>query len=273
MRQYKCAFDFTNFADRKARVENLHFRFIKTYTRVLLKARYRGTILGFMWNLFQPALQMVILSLVFSIINRMKISDYAIYLFSGLIPWRFLESSTISGTDSLINNACFSKKIKIPSHIFPTIQCCVCLTDWLYSFSVMFLIIFFLRPEFHLSFIAIPFSMLVWVVASFGLAYLFSGFQVLLRDVKQMVQLGMMLTFFMSPILYRPELVLGDRVGTFLLDYNPMTYLLNLFQKPIYYTTFPSYQDWLISIIFSIILLCLGKICLESNRDKYYYYL
>jgi lipopolysaccharide transport system permease protein len=66
-------------------------RFTWLYAKSQLRLKYRYTALGFLWNLLEPGLFLGVLSFVFSVVNRMRIADYAVFLFSALVPWRYFE--------------------------------------------------------------------------------------------------------------------------------------------------------------------------------------
>ena len=80
----------------------LALHFIWYYTLSHLKLKYRYTSLGVVWNFLEPALYLGILSLVFSVVNRMNIQDYVIFLFSALIPWRYLERAVNTASESIV---------------------------------------------------------------------------------------------------------------------------------------------------------------------------
>ena len=70
-------------------MDHTSIRFTWTYAISQLRLKYRFTALGVVWNLLEPLLYLGVLSLVFSYVNRMTLSDYAVFLFSALVPWRY----------------------------------------------------------------------------------------------------------------------------------------------------------------------------------------
>ena len=75
-----------------------------------LRTRYKGSVLGFLWTFINPLLQLMVYSLVFSIIMRVQVEKYYIYLFVALIPWLFFTTSIQTGVKSIISNANLVKK-------------------------------------------------------------------------------------------------------------------------------------------------------------------
>ena len=68
-------------------------RFVWFYALTQLKLKYRYTSLGFLWNFLEPALFLFVLSMVFSVVNKMNVADYAVFLFGALKPWRYFEKA------------------------------------------------------------------------------------------------------------------------------------------------------------------------------------
>src|SRR3974390_2057567 len=84
-----------------------------------LKVRYKRSVLGFMWALLNPALLMVVLTLVFSSIMRFPIPHYAIFLLSVLLPWTFFSQALAYGVESIVSNGDLIKKVSVPKVVFP----------------------------------------------------------------------------------------------------------------------------------------------------------
>ena len=84
---------------------------IFSLVRKELRGRYKGSVLGFLWTFINPLLQLVVYTLVFSIILRSNIEKYYIFLFVALVPWNFFSSCLTGGASSVINEKEMVKKI------------------------------------------------------------------------------------------------------------------------------------------------------------------
>ena len=67
-----------------------------------LKTRYKGSVLGFLWTFLNPLLQLLVYSLLFSVIMRANIDNYAMFLFVALVPWLFFSTSLVSGASCIM---------------------------------------------------------------------------------------------------------------------------------------------------------------------------
>ena len=80
-----------------------------------LRGRYKGSVLGFLWTFLNPLLQLVVYTLVFSVIMRAGIEDYYIFLFVALVPWLFFSSALTGGAGSVLASKDMVKKIYFPN--------------------------------------------------------------------------------------------------------------------------------------------------------------
>src|ERR1700748_3380163 len=84
-----------------------------------LKVRYKRSVLGFLWALLNPALLMIVLTLVFSTVMPIAISHYAVFLLCVLLPWTFFSQSLAYATESIVGNGDLIKKIAVAKLVFP----------------------------------------------------------------------------------------------------------------------------------------------------------
>src|ERR1700716_2799340 len=90
-----------------------------------LKARYRGSVLGFFWSLVNPLLLLLIYSFVFTTVmpNETKgIQPYALFMFCGILPWTWFSSSLIEASGSLIAGGNLIKKVLFPAEVLPIVS-------------------------------------------------------------------------------------------------------------------------------------------------------
>ncbi|MBC7107109.1 MAG: ABC transporter permease, partial [Firmicutes bacterium] len=84
-----------------------------------LRARYKGSVLGFLWTFFNPLFMLVVYSAVFSHVMRVQVENYAMFLFVALLPWNYFAQSVQQAAASLVQNAGLVKKIYFPRAVLP----------------------------------------------------------------------------------------------------------------------------------------------------------
>ena len=248
-------------------------RFAWQYAKSQLRSKYRYTALGFLWNFLEPALYLVILSVVFSVVNRMNINDYAVFLFSALVPWRYFEKVVNTILESIVNGEWLIKKMYVSPFAFPLNRLIISSFEFLFSMISAFILFIFLKENWSIHLIVLPISIIPWAFLAAGIGLIGAVLYTFFRDVKPLVQLLLTLTFFTSPILFKPDIFETGTIQQQLMQLHPFTYLAALFQKPIYMAAWPTANEWIISFGFGIAALLLGIYLVNKYKSKFYYYL
>src|ERR1700752_2307906 len=103
-----------------------------------LRARYRGSFLGFLWSFLNPLLLMLVYALVFSIYMRAPMEGYAVFLFSGLLPWLWFSSSLAHASSVIVTSAPLVKRVLFPTEILPLVSVLSNLINMLLSLPLLF---------------------------------------------------------------------------------------------------------------------------------------
>ena len=123
-----------------------------------LRGKYKASVLGFLWTLMNPLLQMVVYIVVFSFILKSGIENFPIFLFVSLVPWNFFSISVTSGSTCVINQENLIKKIYFPRVILPISYVTSMFINMLLTFVVIFAVL--LLTGYGLNLLAICFCRL-----------------------------------------------------------------------------------------------------------------
>src|SRR5260370_18394540 len=85
-----------------------------------LKARYRASVLGFLWTFLNPTLLMLAYVLVFGIFMKAQMRHYVFFLFVGLLPWVFFSTSLSTGASAITYRRDLLTKVRFPSQVLPS---------------------------------------------------------------------------------------------------------------------------------------------------------
>ncbi len=177
-----------------------------------IEVRYRSPVLGFSWAILMPLVTVFVLKLVFSTILRIEeVGHYPffIYLMTAVFPWTYFSSSISAATESILSNRELIKNTYFPRQIIPISVVLANLLNFIPAIIVMFLFLGFFRMQLSILILLLPVIILLQTLFTIGLALILSSFQVFLRDVKYIVEIGMMVWFYLSPVFYSLTLVAG----------------------------------------------------------------
>ena len=248
-------------------------RFTWFYTKSQLKIKYRYTSLGFLWNFLEPALYLIVLSLVFSAVNRMAVGDYAVFLFAALIPWRYFEKAVNTCMDSIAGGDWLLKKIYISPLTLPLTRWLIAGVEFLFSLAVVLTIFLFIKQSWTIHLLILPVASIPWALIGLGTGLICAVLFTFFRDTRPIIQMVLMLAFFSSPILFKADLFAEGSLQAALVKWHPITYFAALFQKPIYYSQWPDTIDWLVTFASSVVVLVIGYYLMERFKSRFYFYL
>jgi ABC-type polysaccharide/polyol phosphate export permease len=167
-----------------------------------LRARYRGSLLGFLWSFLNPVLLMAVYALVFSVYLRVPMEHYAVFLFTGILPWLWFSSSLSHASGVIVGSGALVKRVLFPAEVLPLVSVFSNLVNLLLSLPllVVFLLLAGKWPAPALVFL--PLLLGLQLALTVGLALPLAALNVHLRDVEQILANGLVLLFFLCPILY-----------------------------------------------------------------------
>ena len=186
---------------------------------------------------------MVVTSIVFSMIMRWPIKSFAVFLFSGLVPWILFSNCLAQGTQALLNNEGLIKKVYVPKQIFVVSVTVGLLIDAFFSTIALFIMVLAIGAPLTWSLVVLPINFLLLFFFSLGLALALSVATVYFRDLPNIVGVLLQAGYYLTPILY-PLSMVPERFR-WMFDLNPMTAFVEIFRSPIYEGVFPAMNTYL----------------------------
>lgn len=249
-----------------------------------LKARYRGSLLGFFWSFLNPFILMIIYSLVFSVFLRqdsLEVQPYAVFLFSGLLPWMWFLSSTLEATGSLFEGGNLVKKVIFPTEILPIVKIFSNLVNFLFSLIMLlpFNLYYFvlntpINPLYNpvsVNLLFLPLIILIHFLFMAGVALMLSSLNVHFRDIQQLIGNFLTFWFFLTPIIYPKEVLLRNPSPLFQFQYklNPLAHINTAYQDIFFYGKAPDLNALLRISILSLLVFYIGYWIFDRIRDSF----
>jgi ABC-type polysaccharide/polyol phosphate export permease len=239
-----------------------------------LKARYRGSFLGFFWSFVNPLLLLLIYSFVFTTVmpnNVEGVQPYALFMFCGILPWNWFSTSLSDASGSLIAGGNLIKKVLFPAEVLPIVSV---LTNMAHFFLGLPILIVFLVAYRHLphpsNLLWFPVVVLVQLLFTSALALIVSALAVHFRDVRDILANLLTLWFFATPIIY-PWFQPSVQRFHLLFDINPFTHLAVTYQEILFFNAGPvGHWKWLLALgAGSVLLFMAGYWLFDRLRDSF----
>jgi len=235
-----------------------------------LKIRYKRSVLGFMWALLNPALLMLVLTLVFSTIMRFAIPHYAIFLLSVLLPWTFFSQSLSYAVESIVSNGDLIKKVRVAKLVFPVAAVVSNIINLLLSMIPLALLVPIMRHPFYWTWLYLPVPLLALTIFTLGMTFFFAAANVYYRDVSHILQVVLSAWFYFTPIIYALDFMPVRYRWLFKL--NPIIYVINGFRMAVYYGQLPQLRSIAASFVCAFVALYIGFAVFRKYQDDFVFY-
>jgi lipopolysaccharide transport system permease protein len=168
-----------------------------------LKLKYRGSVLGVIWSLLRPLMLIAVYTVAFKYVVRIKMENYAFFLLVGLLPWNFFSGAAMASTEAVIDNANLIKKVYFPRETLPIASVLFNFAQFLLALAV-FIPLFFFMGAFPLTWAILLFFPLLalHLLFALGTALCLSALTASFRDVAHLTEVGLVLFFWVTPIIY-----------------------------------------------------------------------
>lgn len=174
-----------------------------------IAVQYKQTIMGILWAVIRPLLTMIIFVIVFGKIAKLPSEGipYPIFVFAAMLPWTFFATAFANAGNSLIGNANLISKVYFPRLIIPAASVIVAAVDFLISFTILIILMFWYSyfPTWHI--LTLPLFLLLGLFAAFGAGLFIASLNVKYRDFKFIIPFVVQLGLYISPVAFSTTLV------------------------------------------------------------------
>lgn len=241
---------------------------IASFVRKDLKGRYKGSVLGFLWTFLNPLLQLLVYTMVFSVILKSGIQHYYLHLFVALVPWIFFASALTTGAHLILDQKNMIKKIYFPREVLPVAYTTSSFCNMLFSFLIIFAVIAVMR-------LGVSWHALLWLPLVMGIQYLLvlgvnlitSALTVYCRDLEHIMGVLSMAWMYLSPVVYSIDYIPAAWRRLYLL--NPMSPLILAYRDILYHQIPPNGKHLLLAFGISLCVLAAGLCIFEKLQKRF----
>jgi len=232
-----------------------------------IKVRYKRSSLGVVWTMLSPLLNMVALTFVFSVVLRQDIRNYPVYFLTGSIFWTFFAQSTSHAASLTLDATEIARRIYVPHSVFVASAVGVGLVNFIFSLVPLFLIILVSGFPVHVSWLFLPVAILLGSLFTMGVGLLVFTLASRFVDVKETYLALVTAWFFITPVVYTPAIV-PERYR-FIVRFNPMTYLVEMFRAPLYDGWLPGPNTLGFAVLAALLSLLVGWLVYAAKIEDY----
>ncbi len=234
-----------------------------------LKVRYKQTVIGILWAIFQPFMTMVIFSIFFGKLAKMP-SDgipYPIFVYTGLLLWQFFSAALSETSNCLVSNQAIITKVYFPRLILPISAVITKLVDFAIASVILVGLMAYYNylPNFS-GLLIIPLLLLITFMAAVGFGLFLAAINVKYRDVRYALPFFIQMMLFVTPVIY-PASIAGKY--SWILAINPMTGVIKAARAAILGNAPINWTLLLISGAACLIMLIIGIIYFKKT-ERYF---
>lgn len=228
------------------------------WTQREISIRYKQSFLGIAWAILQPLSLMVVFSIIFTWLVKIETgaTPYPVFSYTAVLPWTFFTTSISFASSSLINNMNLVTKIYFPREILPMASIVASFLDFLIASVVFIGLLFFYRISIHWTVLWVVLALFVQIILTLGVGLLLAGLNVLYRDIRFIVPLGLQIWMYASPIIYPITSIPASLRLVYAL--NPMVGIIDTYRRAILQGTNPDPLYFTSSIILTVVIFMAG---------------
>ena len=232
-----------------------------------LKLRYKRTILGVAWSLASPLAQLMVLGFVFRFVLNVQIERYLSFLFTGILVWNWLHGSLVASATCVIDNASLLRRPGFPAPILPLVAVTTQFVQFLFSLPFLLIAATIDSDPISISLVSLPLVMALQFLLTLGVGYFLSTLHVEYRDTSHLLDVALMLAFYLSPIFYDGRFVPEPYQGIYRL--NPVVHLLEAYRDVIVSGRFPASSTLATLAVAACVAFAVGYWRYRSQRHDF----
>jgi lipopolysaccharide transport system permease protein len=246
-----------------------YWELLVNLTKREVMGRYTQSIFGVGWAIAQPLATMAVFTFVFSRLAKIPSggAPYPVFAYSALVPWFFFSNSVNSGTLSLITYRNIVTKTYFPREIIPFAQVCSRLLDFASAGALFALLMIYYQVRVGPWALLTPVFFLLLLLFTTGVTLATSAVNVFYRDVNPVVQIGLQLWLYLTPVAYPLSEVSPKYRLLFAL--NPLSAIVEGFRSVLVFGRAPDWTLTAVSASMTLVLLLVAFVMFK-RMDKYF---
>ncbi len=202
-----------------------------------VKTQYRGSVLGYVWTILHPLLNMLVMWIVFRHMFGRNDPYYVIYLLAGNILFTAFRASTDQSLASIVGNRGLLLRTKMNPYLFPVSKSVAAMTNFFYSLVALIPFMVYLSVQQGVNLFTYRLAFILLMLPAFwmfelGIGFFLSAVYVFFRDLKHIYSVLLALWMYLTPIFYKADMM--DGMSLTIIKFNPMFHFVSYFRDCVY---------------------------------------
>lgn len=242
-----------------------------TLTRFNMNKQYRYSFLGWAWTLLMPTVQIAVYTFIFGTLLKVPHKAQALYILTGLLPWTFMANTLMSSTGALLSRGDALKRCIIPKTTFAIADVLRNFHVFIIAFGSLYLVSLIFFVDFSFTILLFPISLIPLVIFTSAVSILMSFMAPYFRDISEFINVGLMVGFYATPILYQ----IGDMPEKYhiIFNLNPVYILFRPIFEVVYAQKIPDLFNYGLAMAVALISSVLCYWGYKRLRNNVVYYL
>lgn len=240
---------------------------LKTNVKKEIRGKYKNSFLGVLWSFLNPLLQIAVYAIVFPLILRNTQENYVIFLCCGLIPWTFFSTGISRSAFTMVENGNILKKVYFPREILPISVVTSEAVNFLISTIIILAFVLFSGLGITKYVLLYPIVFLAQYLLLIAISFIVSSICVYVRDLQHFIGIFLQLLFYATPIVYSADTIPEN--FKWILNINPMTYVINGYRDIFYNQTMPDINALLILIGIVLVAIIIGYLIFNKLQKGF----
>lgn len=233
------------------------------------KKKYKKTVLGMLWSVLSPLLNLFVMSIVFTNFFGRNTPHYTIYLFAGNLIFSYFRESTMTGMQSLVSNFNIFSKVNVPKYLFLLSKNVSSLINFGLTLIVFFIFVGIDGIPFNINFLCLLYPILCLLIFNIGFGLILSAFHVFFKDTQYLYEVFLTLLMYLSAIFYTVDSFENPNLFYF----NPVYCYIKYFRTIVLDAKIPDLGLHLVCIFYALLVLAIGSIMYKKYNYKFLYYM
>lgn len=232
-----------------------------------LRAEAARTYAGFLWWIVDPIVSMGVYYFVFKVVLNRGTENYVAFLFVGLVPWRWLATTTMHGSNSILGARSVMQQAYLPKYVFPLVAIFTDSAKFLVVFVIVVALVLISGFPISIAFIALPFLIFVQLIFITGVAILCAAITPFVPDIRMVLENIIRLWMFLSGVFFAVNELSPAKQAVFRL--NPMTIVIESYRQILMYGEMPDFSSLIIILALSTVLVAMGLAVVNRYDHTY----